>query len=978
MKAFRRLAPLLVLLVPMAFGPLSARADEPAGLKKPTATTATAGAGTSSAGIKSNAPPKPTGKLAEGMEALDKAEYVGAEKLLKAATGKDVAKATVGLARIAYETGKYADAEANAKKAASLAGTDLATKFDAIGFQAMAVLAVGKLDAAIKLTDPLRDEIVAARARSVLVRALVRSGDREEARKVADALYADSEGSDPVYQTPEALAVVGEAAHVMRDVKYANSTFKAAFKLQKLHVGTNLAWASLFLDYYDPGHAAECVRDAKKVAPDHPLVHLLEAEVKLAQSYDWDAADKELDAALKLDPKLTRAYFLKASMVLHDMDIKGADAMADKGLAIDPTDLELLSLKAAIRFLDDDLTGYGKGKAAVFKLDKQYSSFFTIVGEFAEWEHRYDDLVTMMTEATKIDPRDGKAWAELGFNLLRRGDEKEGLAALDSGYKVDKYNVRLVNTLRLYEKTLSKDFELDDGTGAAKAFKFRLDKEEAPLLGRYVPQMMATAWAGMVKKYGFTPTNPVQVEIYPEREHFSVRTEGLPSIGPAGVCFGRVITAVSPKKEPANWGLVLWHELGHVFAIQLSKNHVPRWFTEGLSEYETIVTRPEWHRALDPDLYRAASANRLPKVADMNHAFTHAKTQSDIIVAYYASSQMIIYIVETYGFPKIVDMLKYWGQGKKSGDVIKTALGVSSDDLDSGFKAWLKKRLVRYDGQFMFDIAAVPETAFAEKASAADPKSADKMGDLAAAYFLDQKFKEADDAATKAVGLDSKQQLAHYIAAKIAFGLRKDVGEATKHAQAIITAGGDGYVVENMMADLALADPKKDVKRFRTSLEKAAAFDPTQIDPLIDLWQLAEDEKRSADALDLLRKMVKLDPHERVPWKKLLAALDDAGKWDEAIQVGEGAVFVDVYAPEVHFLYARALTMKGKYKEAHGEIDAGLDAKPKPQGEAMLRVELARVLAKEKQMVKAKEALDAALKLDPKNTEAAKVKPEIK
>ena len=33
--------------------------------------------------------------------------------------------------------------------------------------------------------------------------------------------------------------------------------------------------------------------------------------------------------------------------------------------------------------------------------------------------------------------------------------------------------------------------------------------------------------------------------------------------------------------------MTLWHELGHVFPIQMSKNHVPRWFTEGLTEYET-------------------------------------------------------------------------------------------------------------------------------------------------------------------------------------------------------------------------------------------------------------------------------------------------------------------------------------------------------------------------------------------------------
>ena len=90
-----RLAPLLLLLAPIAFGPVSARAGEPAGLKKPVPTATATATASGTAGIKSNAPPKPTGKLAEGLEALDKADYVEAEKLLKAATGKDVAKANV-------------------------------------------------------------------------------------------------------------------------------------------------------------------------------------------------------------------------------------------------------------------------------------------------------------------------------------------------------------------------------------------------------------------------------------------------------------------------------------------------------------------------------------------------------------------------------------------------------------------------------------------------------------------------------------------------------------------------------------------------------------------------------------------------------------------------------------------------------------------------------------------------------------------
>jgi len=918
----------------------------------------------------------PTGKLASGLESVEKSDYTAAEKDLKAVTGKDAARATVGLARIAFDTGKYSDAETLAKKAAGLAGSDVAVKADAIGWQGLALLAVGKIDEAIKACEPFRDEVKAPRARSVIVEGYVRKGDRDEARNVADALESDSEGDDPVYKDPAALACVGRAAHAVRHVKYANSTFKEAQRLQKGHVETNLAWARLFLDWYDPGHAQESVRDVLKTAPDNPWGHLLAAEVKLAQAFDWDGANKELDLALKVNPKLPRAYFVRGSMALHDLEIKSVEESIAKGFAIDPNALDLWSLKAAARFLDDDLPGYEKVKAEVFKKNPHYGDFYVNLGEFADWEHRYDDIVTMMEAATKVDPTNGKAWAELGFNLLRRGDEKEGLAALDTAYKHDRYNVRLVNMLNLFEKTLSSKYQLVDGTGPAKVFKFRMHKEELDLLAHYVPATMGKAWETMVKKYGFTPKNPIQIEIFPEREHFSVRTDGIPNMGPTGVCFGRVITAVSPKKEASNWGLVLWHELGHVFAIQLSKNHVPRWFTEGLSEYETIVTRPEWHRALDPQLWAALEANRIPKVADLNRAFTHARTQGDVITAYYASSQIIVFLADTYGFPKLVTMLKLWGEGKKTPDVIKSALGVSADAVDEAFKAWIRKRLSRYQGQFMFDAAAVPETDDAEKAVKDDPKSAPKAAMLSAAYFLDHKYKDADATTQKALGLDNKNQLAHYIAAKLAFGLRKDAAETKTHVQAIISAGGDGYVVENMLADLAEA--QKDKKGMRAALEKSAQFDPTQIEPLIDLWQLAEDDKRDDDAIALLRKMVKMDPHERLPWKKLMGGLAQKALWDELIQIGEGAVFVDVYAPEVHALYARALIMKGRIKDGYEEIDAGLAAKPKPEGEAMLRVEKARALWKEKKTPQAKTELDAAAKLDPKSPDVAALKALLK
>src|SRR5262249_44809392 len=176
---------------------------------------------------------------------------------------------------------------------------------------------------------------------------------------------------------------------------------------------------------------------------------------------------------------------------------------------------------------------------------------------------------------------------------------------------------------------------------------------------------------------------------------------GLPTTAIQGVCFGKTLAAMSPKEEKFNIGMTLWHELAHVFHIQRSKSHVPRWFTEGLAEYETLAERPEWSREHDPDLYQALRANRLPQVGSMTKAFTHAEELSDVATAYYASSQIMVMLVKQYGMGKMSEMLKLWGEGKTTNDVVKQVLGISSDELDKQFRSWAEQKLARYKNQFV-------------------------------------------------------------------------------------------------------------------------------------------------------------------------------------------------------------------------------------------------------------------------------------
>jgi hypothetical protein len=110
----------------------------------------------------------------------------------------------------------------------------------------------------------------------------------------------------------------------------------------------------------------------------------------------------------------------------------------------------------------------------------------------------------------------------------------------------------------------------------------------------------------------------------PTPNDFSVRTIGVPSLGAVGVCFGDLITSVGPYAGTHNFHQVLWHELAHVYAVKLSKGRVPRWFTEGLSEWESELADPSWARESAELLAEARRAGRMRKLGELDLAFLRA------------------------------------------------------------------------------------------------------------------------------------------------------------------------------------------------------------------------------------------------------------------------------------------------------------------------------------------------------------------
>ena len=910
--------------------------------------------------------PPPAGSLASALASADRSDYEAAEKSLGAISGRDRAEALLALARISLERGRFADADKDVSQAVA-AGAD---RLSGLALRAGVLAAQGKVDEAIKLLEPNKSGqgAGARRVRLALGELLIRAGRRGDAEPVL-LEFANEYGNDTINaKDAEGLAMVGRAMHLLRHPKDANRAYDESERAQKGRVETLLWRADLFLDKYDPGHAADVLNEALKAAPHRADAMIMLARVKLDEAFDFAAAEKLVASALAVNPNLTAAYALRAGIALRDMSLDVANAAITAGLAIDANDLELLSLRAAARFLGDDRPGFEAAKKEVFARNKEYSRFYGTVGDYAEWEHRYDDVVGMMKEAVALDPNDSKAWAQLGMMQTRAGDEAEGVKSLERAWKGDHFNVRVFNTLeRLYGQWVPNEYV----SAKEGIFNLRYPKDEKAVLERYVPRMLGEAWGQMKVHYMFAPSTPVAVELYRARDHFSVRTSGLPNIGIQGVCFGHVVAAMSPASEPFNWGNVVWHELGHVFAIQLSKNHVPRWFTEGLSEYETMIRRPEWQRELDPELYVALTKNRLPSAVDMNRAFTHAEGDLDVTVAYYAASQMLAFTAQQFGFERITRALALWGEGKRTPEVIQTAFGVSPAEYDAKYRAWELARLKRYDGQYIFDVKAMsPEDA--QAAVTASPQSASAHVALAVALLRAHKLEEGQKELDEALRLDPTDKDAHFVAARLSPTGNKDAASQVKHLRAIQTAGGDGYAVRVALA--SVAESAHDKAAEIAELQAAHRFDPTQAEPLKRLYDLASEDKRDADALAALRELAPLDQHDRKAWRLLLDRLVAAKTWDEARRVGEAAIYVDVESFAVHYGYAQALAATGRHEESAFEAESAVLCDAKPDEKAAAHVLMAKERAALGDVAGAKAHRDEALKLDPGSADAKALK----
>jgi tetratricopeptide (TPR) repeat protein len=470
-----------------------------------------------------------------------------------------------------------------------------------------------------------------------------------------------------------------EALWRSHDYDGAKAAFEALVKANPKNAEYHVRYGDLFYERFNAEEAQKLYEEALTIDPKNAHAMLGEAQI-VADNFDPKANDFATKA-LEYDPKLYQAHELMARIALEDDNTKKAESEADAAIAIQSDALEAIAIKASIDLLAD------KESPWVAKIGNRGKGYETIA-HFYMINRRYEESIQYLVKAVTATPDLWSAHSELGVNLMRLGREGDARKELQLAYDNHFRDAATANTLTLMD-SYSKFTTFETPTTA-----LRLNKKEADVLRPYFQEELDRAMATYEKKYKFHLKVPVQVEVYPDHEDFAVRTMGMPGLGALGVTFNNYIAMDSPSGRPPgqfHWASTLWHELSHVYVLEMTNERVPRWFTEGLSVHEETAASPDWGDRLSPEIIAAIREKKLLPIADIDRGFVHPTYQAQVIVSYYEAGKICDYISERWGESKLLDMIHEFAKNRPTVDVIKEQLGITPEAFDKDFLAMIDK-----------------------------------------------------------------------------------------------------------------------------------------------------------------------------------------------------------------------------------------------------------------------------------------------
>ena len=641
--------------------------------------------------------------------------------------------------------------------------------------------------------------------------------------------------SNRAFSGPDDYFRLARAARAAREFMLANDAYNEIAKLKLPRADIYAERGDMWYQRHRPGDAVIEYRAA--VEADPQWVPALVGLARALASENPKAAAVAAAQAAKTAPGHPDLWLLNAEQRLEKEDLPGALEALDRVAASRPGTVDEAAYRAAVAYRQGDTTAMNAAMDRAAAIDSLSALPLRRIGEQAADLFRSVEAADWARKATVKDPVDGFAFFDLGLYLFRSGDEPGARTAMERSFQLDNSNRVAKNVLDVMDRI--DTFE----TVTAGDYIFKFEKNEAAVLRTYAIPLVEEATKVFGARYGFKPEGPILVEVFAVHDEFAIRTMGLPGLeGALGACFGKVIAMDSPtarKSQPGqfSWQATLWHELAHVYTLQLSNYKVPRWLTEGISVYEEYKRNPAWGREMALEFASELAAGQTFGVKKLPDAF---KRPQDLPLAYFEASLLTEHLVELNGEAGLRTLLAAYKAGDKDPAAFEKAFGKSVDAVEASFKTFvdqkygaLSKAMAEPKGPIPDDMpglralaAQMPGNYIVQLTLGAELW---KTGDLAGARTA---LERAAELAPQAAGPSSPRALLAGIAEK-----QGDNDRARRELRRLLTFDHDNVIAARKLADLAGDAPANaDDRDF--ALRLVADLDPFDADTHVKLGRI--------------------------------------------------------------------------------------------------------------------------------------------
>ncbi|MBY0459345.1 MAG: tetratricopeptide repeat protein, partial [Gemmataceae bacterium] len=506
--------------------------------------------------------------------------------------------------------------------------------------------------------------------------------------------YTDAALAEKPITDPEKLLTVAQAGienattHAKHDqFKFIlNEVLKDALKSDKDFWQADALRGHLALSKHDRAIAANAFDDALKINPK-ALDALVGKGLIALERMDFDDAERLADLALKVNPNHPDALRLKADVRLAEADTPGAEKLLRAAKAVSPRDEATLARLAAIAYLRGDpkaLVTFGKEVEA---FDAKPARFYLDLGTIFTNAKQYAVATECFEKAATLRPALPGPKAGLGMLLYMQGREPEAKAALAAAMKVDPFNVKADNALKVLAEI--------GGYASIETehFVIRFDRKNDGVLAAFLADVLEETFAEYARRYNFAPPGKLLVEIFARQLTFSGRIAMLPGVPGAvqGASTGPLIALPSPRADGAvrlyNWAAVARHELTHAFNLLQTAYRAPIWLTEGLAVRSENTQRFSTTAILLRDRLATGTVFDLDTIP---RAYKRFSQPADVALAYYQGLLYVEYIAQTHGEGGIAKVLDAFKTTADVPTALKTALGVEKADFEAGYRKYLE------------------------------------------------------------------------------------------------------------------------------------------------------------------------------------------------------------------------------------------------------------------------------------------------